>query len=143
MPKFVMPIRSNAGRDRFGKFDDFTRGYIEAMFWADITADDSQALAKTDFEDLAPESLAAAVADCASFQKQEAGCLAKARAKSPGCTAGKAGVDFWCDRNGHGVGFWDGDWPEPEAERLSRFAKSFGSVWVYLGDDGRIYLGKG
>ena len=144
MPKFVMPIRSDAGRKSLGKLDEFTRGYIEAMFWADVTADEEdKRLANASFEDLAPESLTRSIVDCQLFQVKDGGCLAAARAKSAGCTASKAGVDFWCERNGHGVGFWDGDWPEPEATSLSKLAKSFGSVWVYAGDDGLVYLGNG
>ena len=50
-----------------------------------------------------------------------------------------AGHDFWLTRNGHGAGFWDGDWREPYGIALDKLAKSFGEVSLYLGDDGRIY----
>lgn len=52
---------------------------------------------------------------------------------------GSVGHDFWLNRNGHGCGFWDGDWPEPEATALDKAAKDFGEVWLYVGDDGRIH----
>lgn len=53
--------------------------------------------------------------------------------------AAQAGHDFWMTRNGHGVGFWDGDWIEPYAGQLDRLAKSFDQVDLYRGSDGRIY----
>jgi hypothetical protein len=40
----------------------------------------------------------------------------------------KAGHDLWLTQNGHGAGFWDGDWPEPQASALDRAAKSLGEV---------------
>ncbi len=54
-----------------------------------------------------------------------------------------AGHDFWLTRNGHGAGFWDGDWPEPAATRLTASSKKYGEFNLYLGDDGKIYGSKG
>jgi hypothetical protein len=51
-----------------------------------------------------------------------------------------AGHDFWLTRNGHGAGFWDGDWPEPLATVLTDAAHAFGELSPYVGDDGLIYL---
>jgi hypothetical protein len=53
--------------------------------------------------------------------------------------AAMAGHDFWLTRCGHGAGFWDGDWPEPQATILDEAAKRFGNVDLYVGDDGAIY----
>jgi hypothetical protein len=52
--------------------------------------------------------------------------------------AARAGHDFWLTRNGHGAGFWDrglGDL----GERLSKAAKVYGEVYLYPGDDGKVY----
>ena len=46
--------------------------------------------------------------------------------------------DFWLTRNGHGAGFWDGDWGEV-GDKLTELCKPYGSVDVYVGDDGLIY----
>ena len=51
----------------------------------------------------------------------------------------RAGHDFWLTRNGHGAGFWDGDWPEPQATRLTAASEKFGSFDLYVGDDGLIH----
>lgn len=50
--------------------------------------------------------------------------------------------DFWLTRNGHGAGFWDGDYPEELGEALTKLAHSFGEVYVYVGDDGELYMAK-
>jgi hypothetical protein len=52
----------------------------------------------------------------------------------------RAGHDFWLTRNGHGAGFWDGDWPEDVGERLTEISKRFREVELYLGDDERVYV---
>jgi hypothetical protein len=50
-----------------------------------------------------------------------------------------AGHDFWLTRCGHGSGFWDGDWKEPAASKLTDAAHAYGNADLYVGDDGRIY----
>ncbi len=47
----------------------------------------------------------------------------------------QAGHDFWLNRNGHGAGFWDGDWPEPAATTLDAASKAFGEVNLMLDGD--------
>jgi hypothetical protein len=42
-------------------------------------------------------------------------------------------------RNGHGAGFWDGDWPQTVGQRLTKAAKIYGSVDLVIGKDGLIY----
>lgn len=49
--------------------------------------------------------------------------------------------DFVLTRNGHGAGFWDGDWPAPADTKLTAISKTYGNVSLYRGDDGRIYFG--
>jgi hypothetical protein len=51
-----------------------------------------------------------------------------------------AGHDFWLTRNGHGAGFWDGDWTEPAATILTNAAKAFDECNLYLGDDQAIHV---
>ena len=46
--------------------------------------------------------------------------------------------NFWLTRNGHGCGFWDGDYGTV-GDRLTAIAKSFGECYLYVGDDGLIY----
>jgi hypothetical protein len=51
----------------------------------------------------------------------------------------QAGHDMWMNSNGHGCGFWDGDWSEPHAKQLDAAARAVGEVNLYVGDDGVIY----
>jgi len=100
-------------------------------------------------EDLAPETLATMEKDCADF-REKAGEIFEAalqtgqvKYNSNGDDPtgyGKAGHDFWLSRNGHGAGFFDGDWPEPYGDILQKAAESFGECTLYAGDDGKLYL---
>jgi hypothetical protein len=111
--------------------DRFVTDYIEAIFFTD-TGEEGQP--PPDAE-LAEVTLTECLADCSRF-------LAKAKPliDQTSRTYTKAAHDFWFTRNGHGVGFWDGDWPEPQAAELSALAESFGQVDLYQGDDGLLYL---
>ena len=96
-----------------------------------------------DIEDLAPETLDRIVKDCAEFQTQ-CGEHIEEDNRTHGyrldCTCLEyAGHDFWLTRNGHGAGFWDGDWTEPAASILTAASKRFGECSLYLGDDQLIY----
>jgi hypothetical protein len=124
---------------RWSDLDSFTQGYVEALFFTS-QGDDGEAFAEG-FADLAPETLARIIADCAAFQEGSAWLRAVNAAKGydfPG--EADAGRDFWFTRNGHGCGFWDGDWPELHATALTDAAHAFGNVDAYLGDDGKVYL---
>jgi len=55
----------------------------------------------------------------------------------------QAGHDFWLTRNGHGAGFWDGDWPEPAASKLTKEAERLGLADLYVGDNGKLYVSFG
>lgn len=99
-----------------------------------------------DFGDLAPETLARMRQDCATFQAlyndtiQAAIDSGEVKCGPDFDEWGRAGHDFWLTRCGHGAGFWDGDWPEPQAEHLTDAAHKCGNVDLYVGDDGKIYL---
>ena len=53
-------------------------------------------------------------------------------------SAERAGHDFLLTRNGHGAGFWDGDWPEAEGRELTKHAKAQGTAAYEIDDDGNI-----
>jgi hypothetical protein len=112
------------------KLDEFTRAYLECALWS--TTDGDEPLdANYTVDDIAPETLASMVQDCESFQAEHAEDLS--------CREARAGQDFWLTRNGHGAGFWDGDWPEDVGERLTDASHACGSVDLYVADDGLIH----
>lgn len=92
---------------------------------------------------MSTEAMARIAADCDNFQRACVDLLDAA------CTLGdspdvtydmtRAGNDFWYDRNGHGVGFWDRDLGDV-GDKLSDAAKVYGSIDLYRGDDGKLYF---
>ena len=47
----------------------------------------------------------------------------------------RAGSDFHLTRNGHGAGFWDGDWPE-HGDKLTELSKPYSLCELTLGPNG-------
>lgn len=82
---------------------------------------------------LSPELATRIFNDCNHFLSE-----ASAVGEGDHCT-GRLGHDFLMTRNGHGCGFWDGDWDEPSATLLTEIAEKFGPLEVYVGDDGLLY----
>lgn len=165
MPEFQM---NGTESPAFSSLDAFTRAYIEAIFWIECepstTRDERDADRATwdkrveegqqkdmpgdyGFDDLAPETLALIIADCKAFQEANASMLQAAY----DCTRTglgnegalydevHAGHDFWLDRNGHGVGFWDRGLGEIGGA-LSTACDALGYRDLVIGDDGLIYL---
>jgi len=122
--------------------DGFTLAYIEAALWStndESTPAGGEALENNyGLEDIADETLAKIISDCAQFQAEHAADIAAGNL-SKYDSVEKAGHDFWLTRCGHGCGFWDGDWPEGAGERLTAACEKFGNVDLYVGDDGLIY----
>lgn len=123
----------------WGDLDAFTQGYVEALFFTESGGEaDGKEIGDAGFADLDPDALAKILADCAKFQDSRA--WADTLEGHQGADEEHAGRDFWYTRNGHGCGFWDGDWPEPYATQLTDATKAFGEVSVYLSDDGKVCL---
>jgi hypothetical protein len=83
-------------------------------------------------EDIGDATRKQAETDCAHFVEM-------AGAKLEGLDANRVAHDFWLTRNGHGAGFWDGDYAEPLGTELTKLSKTFGSFDLYVGDDGKVY----
>lgn len=111
--------------------DKFTNAYIEAALWSSTDNSGRPLDDNYGVHDIAPETLASIVEDCKAFQE--------AHADDIGGNVEQAGHDFWLTRNRHGTGFWDGDWPVKVGAKLTEASHTYGSVDLYIGDDGRIY----
>lgn len=113
----------------------FTLAYIEAMLWSTNDESNDQGGDPLDDNygplDISVETMRAILRDCRSFYLDNYDDIRE--------DIKRAGHDFWLTREGHGCGFWDGGWPEPSATRLTKASEAFGEVWLYVGDDGRIY----
>ena len=111
--------------------DKFIEAYLVAALWSSTDYNDKPLDADYTAADIAPETLEQMKADCAKFQAENAEDIAT--------DLEQAGHDFWHTRQHAGCGFWDGDWPEPAATRLTAAAHKFGEFSLYIGDDGLIY----
>jgi hypothetical protein len=129
--------------------DDFLRGYIEAAIWTGTDESDDTGGRPLDerfgFSDVALESLEKALAECRSFQEENAADLGVFREFYPRSPDGDsfdsfAGHNFWLTRCGHGTGFWDRGLPKDVGERLSEASQKAGERYIYIGDDGQLYI---
>lgn len=129
--------RRSGLRRNSGSLDAFQRGYLETALWSSTdNADDSGGSPLDEnysIDDIAPDALAQMLKDCDNFQEENAALLAKAGDDS------QNGHDFWLTRNGHGAGFWDRGYPSKVGDGLSKSCKAYGSVDLYVGDDGLIH----
>lgn len=109
--------------------DPFTRAYIDAMLWESTGGPNGDTPLDRDYnvEDFDPQSLKRIIADCTAFQKECSDWYDDPK---------QAGHDFWLTRVGAGAGFWDGDYPEPQATLLTNASKRFGHVDVVEGEPG-------
>jgi hypothetical protein len=136
MPQFILDTGNAAQTAAFNALDSFTQGYVTCALWADCNGDQFERDSEATFAELAPETLATMVADCAAFQAK-AGVELDLYALLPR-NREDAGHDFWLSRNGHGTGFWDRGHGKL-GDSLHSIAKYYGEVSLYLGDDGLIY----
>lgn len=124
---------------------EFLAAYVEAALWSSTDeSDDSGGRPldeNYDESDLAPDTRREMNKDCQSFLREAHPFLdeSSGRGSGRGSVMTQAGIDFWLTRNGHGAGFWDGDWSDKIGRELTKISKSYGSVDLYVGDDGKIY----
>lgn len=146
----------------------FVDGYVDAALWStsieaehaarhnaatgeDRAADNSMLDIGMTGRDIDCGALASMAGDCEAFMRaNETNLLIYCDAMGPwhgtdsrgyreDPAMARAGHDFWLTRCGHGCGFWDRDLGEL-GDRLSDAARAFGEVWMYVGDDGKVYV---
>jgi hypothetical protein len=130
------------------KFDVFTQAYIQAALWSSTDDSDPTGGEPLDknysIKDIAPKTLKRMVKDCQRFQEVNWELLTSEpgseylRGGELSPVLERAGQDFWLTRNGHGAGFWDGDWPV-NGDALTKASNKYGEYNLYVGDDGKIY----
>ena len=115
--------------------------YLATALWSSSNPDSENGEEPMDanhsIEDFTAEARAKAEADISDF-------LAKAtpvvEAIDPNyeLTDDTIGHDFWLTRNGHGAGFWDGDYPEKIGKALTEIAQTFSGLDLIVNDDGKV-----
>lgn len=111
----------------------FMDGYIETALWSTNDETGKGEFLDENYKstDIAPKTMETMIEDGLAFLE--------ANLDDIGHRLSRAGHDFWLTRNGHGAGFWDGDWPEPAATRLTQNAHAYGGFDLYIGDDKKIH----
>jgi hypothetical protein len=136
-PDNDVPVRNGRRAHRKNaRLNAFQRGFLTAALWSSTDESDDSGGEPLDknysIEDIAPETLASLLKDCDDFSEANAELLARAGDDE------QNGHDFWLTRNGHGAGFWDRGYGAV-GDKLSDACKPYGSVDLYVGDDGMIH----
>ena len=116
-----------------------TQAYIECAMWSSTDESDESGGEPIDLnyglEDIDPASRYEMDKACRAFYNY---CIDN-DIDIDRLSAEQVGHDFWLTRNGHGTGFWDRGLGEL-GEKLTRACKTFGESYMYIGDDGRVYI---
>lgn len=146
---------------QFSDLDEFTQGYIEAMFFCECTplaerdefetpefqhrieegTSDGTIPADSCFGDIHPTSLESIIEDCREFQEKNREGLEQACdiGRIDGYNMRRAGNDFWYTRNGHGTGFWDRDEIGDFGDKLADAARPWRELYVCW-SDGKVHV---
>lgn len=112
---------------------EFARAYRHAAAFTQDPDPGSGEYPEPAIDDFDPEFVRRGNNDCAEFLDR----CDRQGVIIPDDELDHAGRDFWYTRNGHGCGFWDGDWPEALGEALNTIAEGFGEVDDQVFADGR------
>lgn len=145
MPKFE--LNDNSVAAEYDALSDFCKTYVEAMFFTNDFAngdpENEFKMNELGVRRLPRESIRAIKRDCDKFLALEVDgktvqqWIDESELDSE-CT-GTPAHDFWYSRQGHGCGFWDGDYSDVIGEALDKAAKQMGECygeiargWIYV-----------
>ena len=117
-------------------YPDILFGLVEATCFCGYSSENDSVQFEPD--QIAPDSMSRLAALATLFGARFA-CYLDTDALA-GLSAAQMGRDLWLTMQGHGSGFWDGDWPV-YGDMFTKGAKAIG--WEdspYLGDDGLVYF---
>jgi hypothetical protein len=120
--------------------DIFTHEYATAALWSSTDEDEYPLDRNYTVDDIHPDSLALMRKDCEQFIQENMQDLLTWRCHRYSVEE-MGGHDFWLTRNGHGSGFWDGDWEKEVGKRLTKASKQFGEQYLYVDDNGKVRVG--
>lgn len=142
----VMKESTKVTEAAFGKkeIDVVLNGYLEAVLYTEIDEDEEYLDRNYDVSDFSRGAVTAARRDVEKFLKEVERAIPGFVESLPSSSRGfessltAIGTDLLLTRNGHGAGFWDGDWGE-EGDILTEIAERMGEVYAYA-DNGAVYL---
>ncbi len=131
MPQFI--LNDHPAPRAYDELSTFAKSYVEAMFFTncDTGEDDEDKANRLGVSRLTTRSLQRIAADCAQFQTIAAPIIARVLEHGQRDEEGIA-HDLWFTRQGHGVGFWEGEsrgYPDDTGDTLSTLAKGMGEVY--------------
>jgi len=113
-------------------------GYMGTLLWSSIDEHGTpmdDLVDEDDFDSSALEEIRKDVTDFCSYASEELEAIPEGEQ-----TSSHIGHDFCLTRNRHGAGFWDGDYPNDLGQKLTEKSHHAGSMDVYIGDDGKVYV---
>ena len=119
--------------------DQFAHAYIECMLWSSSDDNDASLDENYNLTDIAPDTMARILADCASFYYANNYYLQVA-IKRDDFSYKQAGHDLWLTRCGHGTGFWDRNLSNSVGDILTKASENFCHLDAYVGNDNLIYI---
>ena len=122
-------------------FDKFFSAYITAALWSSNDNSDPNTggdpLDKNyNIDDFDEQSLGILKAHAMSFYSRMWYYIENEDGERD---AMNAGHDFWLTQNGHGAGFWDGDWPK-YGDMLTKLSRCYPEINIDVGDDGKLSI---
>ena len=114
----------------------FIKGYITCALWSS-TNDNGDPLDGDPDNHLSTKTSKQMAVDCIAFLEKTREYIEN-EPISRADKYGRAGHDFWLTRNGHGAGFWDGDWPK-NGDILTKIAEEFCEFTLHQCGDKSIY----
>ena len=119
---------------------DFLNAYLVTALWSSIDDKENPFDDNYSIDDFSEKALKQADKDCDLFLEKvrELSLLDKIYIGLLDET--DIAHDFWLTRQGHGAGFWDGDYPDEIGDKLTEIANDFRELYIYVGDDGQLYF---
>ena len=119
---------------------DFLNAYLVTALWSSIDDKENPFDDNYSIDDFSEKALKQADKDCDLFLEKvrELSLLDKIYIGLLDET--DIAHDFWLTRQGHGAGFWDGDYPDEIGDKLTEIANDFRELYIYVGDDGKLYF---
>ena len=122
------------------KMTSFLEQYLVTALWSSIDEKDNPFDDNYSIDDFSEKALKQADKDCDLFLEKvrELSLLDKIYIGLLDET--DIAHDFWLTRQGHGAGFWDGDYPDEIGDKLTEIANDFRELYIYVGSDGKLYF---
>ncbi len=136
--------------------DAVLKSYMDSALWASVNMDTERSL-DADYGpgDIAPETKTEMMADIVRFLNSldiddiegylygehytsGIGNRRMVHSEFEPQSENRLGFDLFLTRNGHGAGFWDRGLGII-GKRFTEAAKDLGEIYLYVGDDGKIY----